>query len=205
MVDLTGRRFGKLVVLRKGRSEPTANGTILYWLCLCDCKNEKEIAGGSLRHGYTKSCGCIVRKHGHRESRTYKSWSSMKARCLNSNAPDYFRYGGRGIEVCTRWLGTHGFEHFLEDMGERPEGKTLDRFPDKNGNYTKSNCRWATAEEQNNNTRTSRLTLKQRRRMRALVSEGKMRGKDIATLFGIPRAIVYVAVYKNKHRPSLAQ
>lgn len=92
-------------------------------------------------------------KHGHRtkyrKTPTYHSWAKMKTRCNNPHAHNYEYYGGRGITVCERWSS---FKNFLEDMGERPENKTLDRI-DPNGNYEPSNCRWATAKEQRVNQR----------------------------------------------------
>jgi hypothetical protein len=78
----------------------------------------------------------------------YQSWANMKVRCLNKNSPSYSYYGSRGIKVCKRWLK---FQNFLEDMGERPKGKTLDRI-DNDGHYEAINCRWATYKEQNRNT-----------------------------------------------------
>jgi len=83
-------------------------------------------------------------------SPTYVAWLSMKQRCYNPKRTGYENYGGRGIRVCKRWR--HSFKNFLEDMGERPEGTTLDR-EDNEGNYKKSNCRWATPSEQRKNQR----------------------------------------------------
>ena len=90
--------------------------------------------------------------HGHTifgKSSTYISWQCMGSRCNNPKAAGYAYYGGRGIKVCERW---HQFENFLADMGERPEGMTLDRV-DSNGNYGPGNCRWATYSDQSRNQR----------------------------------------------------
>ena len=88
-------------------------------------------------------------KHGYWKTPTYKSWTMMKQRCLNPNAVDYPRYGGRGIEVCESWMT---FKMFLADMGERPTGTTLDRI-DNDGNYEPGNCQWSTPKEQAQNRR----------------------------------------------------
>lgn len=165
-IDITGKRFGRLVVLKDSGKRTPSGGTL--WLCRCDCGEIRIVWSHALRHGTTKSCGCYQRelgsslaarallKHGHTTgqamSPTYTSWSAMKKRCLNSTHPDWSNYGGRGITVCNRWLGKHGFENFLADMGKRPEGRTLDRI-DVNGNYERTNCRWATPAVQNANRR----------------------------------------------------
>lgn len=93
-----------------------------------------------------------VKIHGHtsgeKHSPTYRSWYAMKKRCLDPNHIKYPRYGGRGVEIYHKWLK---FENFLNDMGHRPDNTTLDRFPDRHGNYEPGNCRWATDEQQTNN------------------------------------------------------
>jgi hypothetical protein len=101
--------------------------------------------------GFLKMAG--KPRHGHctpKPSPTYRSWVSMRSRCYNPKDSKYVVYGGSGITVCERW---HSFENFLEDMGPRPKGTTIDRYPNRAGNYELGNCRWATYSEQNFNRR----------------------------------------------------
>lgn len=151
--DLTGRSFGRWTVIGFGYKSRFGE---LLWNCKCECGREKAVKAAILRKGESTSCGCLHREavttHGMSNTRTFKSWDTMKQRCFNSNAPDFDRYGGRGIKVCERWRTS--FSAFLEDMGERPEGYTLDRI-DNEGDYELDNCKWSTGSEQQQNTRVS--------------------------------------------------
>lgn len=154
--DIIGEKFGRLTVTKFSHMDKGGNS---FWDCLCTCGKSKSINRSHLKKGYTKSCGCIhierSTKHNLCESSTYHIWSHMIQRCTNENTEFFHRYGGRGITVCNKWLT---FEGFLEDMGERPKGLSIDR-KDNNQGYYKDNCRWATLKEQaNNNSRNHLIT-----------------------------------------------
>ena len=125
-----------------------------YVLCRCVCGTERRVMWDSIRKGVSKSCGCkgkcgAAKARGGKPTPTYVSWQAMRTRCLNPNSADYPRYGAVGITIDPAW---DSFECFLQDMGERPVGYTLDRI-DVYGNYCKSNCRWATYKQQRHNQR----------------------------------------------------
>lgn len=152
--DITGQKFGRLTAIRP--TDERRNNCVV-WECLCLCGNKCFVSTDYLRNKHTRSCGCLKQecryfKHIHGKARTpiYKVWRGMFERCYNPNSKDFKDYGGRGIKVCKHW---HKFENFYEDMGDRPEGKTLDRWPDNDGNYKLENCRWATLKQQNGNRR----------------------------------------------------
>ena len=150
-----GERFGKLTIVKEVEPYVTPSQKMRTFQLTCDCGNTTEVILNSLRKGSTTSCGCGIGKketHGLSSHYLYKTWSRMKQRCYNPKSTRYENWGGRGIRVCDRWLNS--FPNFLKDMGDRPEGMSIDRFPDKDGNYEPDNCRWATIEQQNNNRRT---------------------------------------------------
>ncbi len=152
---LVGRVFGRWTVVSDA---PDRLGR--YLNCICVCGSSKEVAIGSIRSGISQSCGCLNAElsserrttHGVSGTRTYNIWVSMKARCLNVQNHAYANYGKRGIKVCERWMT---FENFRDDMGECPEGMSIDRV-DNNKGYEPTNCKWATAKTQANNKRTNR-------------------------------------------------
>ena len=168
-IDETGRRYGRLFVLKRigNRSHGAA------FLCLCDCGNKTIVAGGHLRSGGVRSCGCLATellikrktKHGFSPSgnleRLYKVWASMKERTTNPNAPNYKYYGEMGVSVCDEWLADYAVfrKWALEngyDEGANFGKCTIDRI-DPSGNYCPSNCRWVGMRTQGNNRRNSRI------------------------------------------------
>ncbi len=162
-IDLTGKRFGKLVAIKP--SDRKYMDRSLMWECVCDCGQNPTVLGSSLRNGNTKSCGCYMREiwkkgttttHGMAGTRVYHAFYSMHRRCTVKKSKDWPLYGGRGIAVCERWNRPTGFVNFLADMGEPPAGTSLERI-DNNGNYEPGNCKWATSEQQSNNRRITRF------------------------------------------------
>ena len=153
--DLTGKRFGRLVVL----AEDHETNYQYYWLCKCDCGNLSVKSGNEMRRGHAKSCGClqaeykppIIQKHGMSRTKLYRIWTAMKQRCENEHDHNYFRYGGRGITVCSEWEAFEPFEKWALSNGY-VEGKyDLDRTDNDKG-YCPENCRFISHKDNLRNT-----------------------------------------------------
>lgn len=158
LVDLTGRRYGYLTVVK--RVENNSKGQSV-WQCLCDCGNVKIVSGASLKTGKVKSCGCFrvnrrpTLRHGMSHTRLYNIWVCIKKRCYKEKDPAYKNYGGRGIKMCDSWRNS--FESFAEWAFNNgyADSLTIERI-DVNADYCPDNCTWIPLNQQQNN-RTSCL------------------------------------------------
>jgi hypothetical protein len=184
IVDRTGQRFGRLVVIGRSENQITTGGSIkTSWLCQCDCGNQLVVKGNSLATGNTKSCGCYARQraaerqfvHGMKGSPEHRIWMSMRQRCRDTSDT---LYGGRGITVAPEW---EDFRVFYADMGPRPTSQhSIDRINGDLG-YGPDNCRWATPQMQCRNTRSNVIVSYQGRRM-TLAEAAEVSGLPYTTL-----------------------
>lgn len=185
--DVTGQRFGRLTVIRfvevKDRQA--------FFECVCDCGNHTIVSGHNLRRGHTKSCGCLLKEYLHKSkctckthnmknTRIYKIWANMKARCRNTTCADYKNYGGRGISYCKEWEKFEPFYEWAMANGYKDD-LTIDRI-DVNGGYEPSNCRWVSRLIQGRNKRNTKYV--------TIDSETKS-VSEWAHIYGLPRSLVY--------------
>lgn len=179
-VSLLGERFGRRVVIARSANEPSGGAT---WLCRCDCGTETVVWASSLKRGKSTSCGCAqldaVTKHGYCRIPEFKVWESMVSRCRNPSIKNYANYGGRGIDICDRWLS---FKNFIEDVGRRPSPTMSIERLENSGDYSPENCKWATPTDQarnkrkykNNKTGVTGVTLRKGRWIAHIGIAGKL-------------------------------
>lgn len=213
--DLTGRKFGRMEVIGFAGLKIFPSTKMKYWICRCECGNEKVVCGSNLKNGHISSCGCFRREdaisrfttHGMAGTPLYEIWSSMMTRCYNEKCKAFPNYGGRGIVIEEPWKSS--FQAFYDDMAAGfQEGLEIDRI-EVNGNYCKSNCRWATLNEQANNKRSNRLvtingvtkSLTQWSKTEGFPSYGTMRSR-LAAGWSLERAVSTPADVRFSHAQS---
>lgn len=183
-VDLSGLRFGRLIVQKR-----IATSMVARYECICDCGGKKETNGTNLTRGLTKSCGCLARevgranglatkKHGMEKHPLYAAWCGMMARCYNAGNSSFAKHGGRGIKVDAPW---HDVRVFIQDMNPRPAGHVLDRR-DNDGPFSKLNCRWVIIRDKARNRPFHNVRLAHAGRSLLLV--------EWAELLGVPYYLI---------------
>lgn len=160
LINLVGHRYGRLTVLRYSHTLKEAS----WWVCVCDCGNEKTIRSNSLRTNNTTSCGCLHKeklvenstKHGFSKERLYRTWIDIKSRCFSPNTGYYSEYGGRGITMCAEWREDFvAFREWAMSNGYRDD-LTIERL-DVDGGYAPHNCTWIPMSSQSINRRATRF------------------------------------------------
>lgn len=202
-IAVVGQTYGLVTVLDRIEPDVCGWGIPARYECRCACGAVFEALGSDVVSGRRPSCGCRRRalrrmqatQHGLTRTPTWMSWKSMHMRC----EPMYKGraiYADRGVCVCERW---QSFDAFLADMGERPAGKSIDRYPDNDGNYEPGNCRWATPAEQARNRRDNTLNAVAVSLIRHSARRGQ-RQSDIAWAFGLDPSVVSRVVHRQLWR-----
>jgi hypothetical protein len=183
--DLTNQRFGQITALHPHHKETTKH---TYWWCRCDCGHEWAVNLANLKNQRSCRTCYTKRRTANYDTQTpeYRTWRSIKNRCLNARNPRYADYGGRGITVCKRWR--ESYPNFLADMGPRPSPEhSIDRI-DNDGPYSPDNCRWATRAEQLSNRRDN---------MWVTHNGQTLTLQQWATHFGIPRNTLHYRYHQG--------
>lgn len=162
-VDLTGERFGRLTVIRRGENYVSPKGYVgVNWICECDCGRTTLVRGCNLKSGASISCGCerVIhpnrKTHGLSHTRLHSIWSDIKTRCFDPNDSNYSNYGGRGITMCDEWRSDFLSFYRWANANGYSDDLSIDRI-DNNLGYCPDNCRWADSVVQQNNKRNNHL------------------------------------------------
>lgn len=198
--DLTGKRYGRLTVIREHHRNE--HGTY-YWECVCDCGKKTVVSCSNLNSGQTKSCGClgkeckppIVIKHGNSRSKLYKIWHAMKQRCLNPHDANYNRYGGRGITVCDEWLTFEPFMKWAIANGYVEGELDLDREDNDKG-YNPENCRFISHRDNLKNTH---------RKLHDVIRGEDITLSDAADKYGLKYQSIYTRYKRGKRGDELIE
>lgn len=200
-IELTGKRFGRLVVISKAYTNKYKQ---IVWKCQCDCGEFHYTNGQLLREGRCKSCGCLQKeniahliqnkiKHNYKKDPLrrliYGIWKGMKKRCYNPKDRRYHRYGGRGITICDEWINNpQAFVEWALENGYQ-HGLQIDRI-DNNGNYSPDNCRFVTLLVNQHNSSNCKITQEQAEQIRIIYSKGGIKQVDLGKKFGISQQVV---------------
>ena len=205
-IDLLGKKFGRLAVLKEYGKTPSGNIT---WLCQCDCGNKHIASGPSLNLGHTKSCGCFLKemaskrrtKHGFSMPsspyyRLYTVWRGIINRCTSPKHNKYIYYGGKGIQICPEWRNdVRQFVKWAESNGWK-EGLEIDRI-DSNGNYEPSNCRFISKSQNIRRSKTTKLKASQVITIRKLYEIENYSIKKLMNLFDVSRNCIRSIIHNE--------
>lgn len=199
-VNYLGLKFGKLIVIARDQNPPP-NSNRSYWICQCECGNQTSVRCDHLRTGNTTSCGCShwdhKITHGMYKTKEYKIWKWIKSRCYSKNDNAYNDYGGRGIIMSDEWKNS--FENFYKDMGPKPFPEASIERKDVNKGYNKDNCIWIHKNEQQRNTRRTRIkNMDQANLIRNLYETGKFTQKQIAEFYNVSEGCI-AGIIKNRN------
>jgi hypothetical protein len=196
--DLKNLSFGRLTVRSRAQDVVQKHGRrYVAWECSCQCGKSVIVTAANLKHGKTRSCGCLQKEvcghvnktHGEtvgRYSREYRAWRDIINRCTYPRTRGYSRYGGAGVTICDQWRTS--FESFLSDVGRCPSGLTIDRIDNSKG-YEPGNCRWATHTTQSRNRRYCKLSVDTASEIRRRHAEGETYAR-LAKTFGASKSTI---------------